>query len=81
MYPNPADDYIRVILPQRQKGIINIKLYNPYGYKISDYDEDTSEGYPLILGIAGYAAGVYTLIITNTATQFTDFGRFIILRK
>jgi len=81
IYPNPAEEYIRVILPQRQKGIINIKLYNPYGYKLSDYDEDTSGGHPLVLDIDGYAAGVYTLVITNTATEFSDTGRFIIIRQ
>ncbi len=81
IYPNPAEEHIRVILPQRQKGMINVRLYNPYGYKLADYDEDTSGGHPLIIDIAGYAAGVYTLIITNTATEFSDIGRFIIIRQ
>ncbi len=80
IYPNPSDEYIKVILPQRQKGIVNIRLYNPQGFKFSDYEEDTSEGYPLHIDIAGYAAGVYTLTITNKATEFSDIGRFVILR-
>ena len=81
IYPNPSEEYIKVILPQRQKGIVNIKLYNPQGFKLADYSEDTSAGYPLHLDIAGFAAGVYTLIITNSDTGFSDTGRFVIIRK
>ncbi len=81
IYPNPSEEYIKVILPQRQKGIVNIKLYNPQGFKLADYSEDTSAGYPLHLDIAGFAAGVYTLIITNSDTDFSDTGRFVIIRK
>jgi len=81
IYPNPSEEYIKVILPQRQKGIVNIKLHNPQGFKLADYPEDTSAGYPLHLDIAGFAAGVYTLIITNSDTGFSDTGRFVIIRK
>lgn len=81
IYPNPSEEYIKVILPQRQKGIVNIRLYNPQGFKLADYPEDTSAGYPLHLDIAGFAAGVYTLIITNSDTDFSDTGRFVVIRK
>lgn len=81
IYPNPSEEYIKVILPQRQKGIVNIILYNPQGFKLADYSEDTSAGYPLHLDIAGFAPGVYTLIITNSDTGFSDTGRFVIIRK
>jgi hypothetical protein len=81
IYPNPSDEYIKVILPQRQKGNINIKLYSPWGFKLRDYPEDSSAGYPLHLDISGLSPGIYTLIITNTDTGFSDTDRFVILRK
>ncbi len=81
IYPNPSNEYIKVILPQRQKGDINLKLYNPWGIKIRDYPEDSSAGYPLHIETAGLSPGIYTLIITNSDTDFSDIGRFVILRK
>ncbi len=81
IYPNPSDEYIKVILPQRQKGNINIKLYSPWGFKLRDYPEDSSAGYPLHLDISGLSPGIYTLIITNSDTGFSDTDRFVILRK
>jgi hypothetical protein len=81
IYPNPSDEDIKVILPKRQRGTVNIKLYSPQGFKLKDYSEDTSAGYPLHLDISGFPPGVYTLTITNSDTDFSDTGRFIVLRK
>jgi len=80
LYPNPSEENIRVVLPGRQTGEVYVRVVNSLGYKILEYKENTVLGYPLIIDVTGLPAGVYTLIITNVKTQFSDFSRFVVVR-
>jgi hypothetical protein len=80
LYPNPSNESLRVVLPGRQIGDVTVRIYNSLGYKLADYAAYTLEGFPLIIDVSRLAGGVYTLIITNSATQFSDRSRFVVVR-
>ncbi len=81
LYPNPSNESIRVILPGRQIGDIYVRIVNSLGYKLLEYPEHTIHGYPLIIDVTRLAGGVYTLIITNSTTKFSDRSRFVVIRR
>lgn len=81
LYPNPATDYFKVNLPERQCGIINVKIYNTLGVKIDEFTEHTVEKIPLYYNLSGFPGGVYTLVLTNKVTGTTDKTRFVVLRR
>jgi murein tripeptide amidase MpaA len=80
LYPNPSDEYLRVVLPSRQIGIINVRIITSLGYKVAEYTEQTIEGRPLIINVKGLADGAYILVITNSVTKFSDKSRFVVIR-
>ncbi|MFH0841035.1 MAG: M14 family zinc carboxypeptidase [Bacteroidota bacterium] len=81
LYPNPSSQSLRVVLPGRQTGDISVQIYNSLGYKLADYERKTSEGYPLIIDVSRFPEGIYTLVLTNIATHFTDKSRFVVVRN
>jgi hypothetical protein len=80
LYPNPASESLRIVLPGRQIGDVSVRIYNSLGCKVIDYKEHTSQGFPLIIDVSHLAAGVYTLVITNTASNYSDWSRFVVVR-
>jgi hypothetical protein len=81
LYPNPSNENLRVVLPYRQIGIVNVRIINSLGYKLADYMERTVEDSPLQINVTKLPAGVYTLVITNSVTKFSDNSRFVIVRR
>jgi hypothetical protein len=80
-YPNPAEEFIKVVLPERQLGNINVRIFNSLGQKVADYNENAVEDFPLFINVKSLSGGVYTMVITNSATQVADRGCFVVLRK
>jgi hypothetical protein len=80
LYPNPASESLRIVLPGRQIGDVSVRIYNSMGCKVIDFKERTSQGFPLIIDVSHLAAGVYTLMITNTASNYSDRSRFVVVR-
>jgi hypothetical protein len=81
LYPNPAFDIFKVILPARQYGLVHIRIYNMIGMILRDYYENTFEEIPVLIDVNSFPRGVYSLIITNTATNATDRSRFVVVRR
>lgn len=81
LYPNPSSQSLRVVLPDRQTGDILVQIYNSLGYKLADYETKTSEGSPLIIDVSHFPGGIYTLVLTNTDTHFSDKSRFVVVRN
>jgi hypothetical protein len=81
LYPNPAETFIKAVLPERQYGRINVRVFTSSGVKISDYNTDYGKGFPIYIDITGLSGGVYTVIFTNTATGIRDKGRFVVLHR
>jgi hypothetical protein len=79
LYPNPAKEYMKVILPEWQIGIINVRIYNSLGVKLADYIKHTLEGLALEISVTNLAEGAYSLVITNTEFNITDKARFVVV--
>jgi hypothetical protein len=81
IYPNPANEFMKVILPERQIGIISVTIYNSMGIKLADYTEHTFEDNPLYINVQHLQGGVFTIVVTNTATKVSDKARFVIVHR
>jgi hypothetical protein len=79
-YPNPADTYVRVVMPENIRGAINIDIYNMAGIKVSDYRAEAPERYPVQLDISRLPAGHYFVRFTGAGTELSYNGRFVIVR-
>jgi hypothetical protein len=79
LYPNPAKEFMKVILPEWQIGIINVRLYNSLGVKLADYIEHTLDGLSLEIPVTNLAEGAYSLVITSTEFNITDKARFVVV--
>jgi hypothetical protein len=81
LYPNPAEEYIKAVLPDRQIGKVNVSIYNSIGLKLADYSVTTAEDTPLLINVKGLTGGIYSLVITNTATNVIDKSQFVIVHR
>jgi|WetSurMetagenome_2_1015567.scaffolds.fasta_scaffold00346_14 hypothetical protein len=85
LYPNPANEYLKVILPDRQTGIVEIRIINSLGVEIRQGSqsriEHTLKDVPLYINVRGLKEGVYTLIIINTADRVSDKASFVIIHR
>ncbi len=78
--PNPASDFLNILLPDRQTGKVNIRIYDIMGRKQDDYNKDTFKDVPVIIDIKRFAAGTFILVVTNTHTGSVDKGRFVVIK-
>jgi len=78
LYPNPASFLMKVILPGKLAGTVNIKIISHSGLKVVDYNKVFESGSPMEIDITGLSAGGYTIIFTNTHSGVSCSGRFII---
>lgn len=81
LYPNPAAFYIRAVMPVDLRGELNIRIYDPAGRKIRDYDSEAYEGSPVIIDVRTMSSGVYTAVFRNLTTGAFSTGRFIVARQ
>lgn len=81
LYPNPATFLIKAVLPESLRGSINIKIYDPSGMKISDYNTEAFTGIPVTLDIRSFPAGAYTVVFLKRSTGMSMRCRFIIARR
>ncbi len=85
IYPNPANEFIKVVLPERQIGIVELNIINTLGINVTmntgNYEVHTFEDIPLYLNIQDLPGGVYTIIIRNTETKVTDKASFVVVHR
>jgi len=79
-YPNPAGTYINAVLPESIRGAVNIRIYNLAGIKVSDFDTEASDRYPVRLDVSRLPAGSYFAVFTGIPANLSYTGRFIISR-
>jgi hypothetical protein len=79
VYPNPGRGFIKVVLPAHQIGNVNIMVFSSLGVKLIDFDTVTYEDTPLIIDLNKFPAGVFSLIITNSATKIQNKERFVVI--
>lgn len=82
LYPNPADTRIKMVLPDRQFGIVDIRLFNSNGVKCLDMvDVHTFEDIPVEIPLSSLTEGFYSIVVSNTATGISDKASFIIIHR
>ncbi|NLN30417.1 MAG: T9SS type A sorting domain-containing protein [Bacteroidales bacterium] len=81
IFPNPSADRIYVILPPRQYGMVNVRVYSVPGLKAADYFTEGHEDIPLSIDVSGLKDGVYILQLRNSLSGMTDRIRFVVAGK
>jgi len=81
LYPNPAGDYIKIVMPHHQIGDVNIKIFSSAGIKLLDFDTITQEDIPLRIDLDGFSGGVYTLTVFNLNSGISNTGRFVVVHR
>ena len=80
IYPNPATDAIKVVLPGMTSEEVNIRIINQEGRIISDYNDEAVLDSPLLLDVKPLSAGTYTVLflVPDKGTYF--YGRFVVVK-
>lgn len=81
IYPVPSSDFVRMILPDRLTGNVNVRIFNSAGIEISEFDSFTIVDSPLEYNVGNFASGWYTVRITNKINNLSKTGRFIVVKK
>jgi hypothetical protein len=80
-YPNPGDTFIKTVLPEKMKGIVNIRIFTMEGRKIADYNADTQEEYPVQLDVSRFPAGTYFVVFNSISSDSSCSGKIIVVRR
>ena len=80
LYPNPASNSIKAVLPESIRGAVNIKIISQAGVKISDYNTEAYYGLPVIIDVSRLAGGNYIAVFTNRVSKISFRTKFIVIR-
>jgi hypothetical protein len=80
LYPNPVSVEFKAVLPSAMMGKVNIRIINPAGKVVSDYNTFVSKGDPPVIDVRHLSGGVYTVIFTGTDTKTRLRSRFIVIK-
>ena len=80
LYPNPAINDIKAVLPDMIVGTINVRIINQSGMLMSDYKTEAANGVPLLIDVKSLSAGTYTVVFTNTVSRTSFLGRFVVIK-
>lgn len=79
-YPNPGNSVINAVLPESVRGPLRIIIYSLAGTKISDYETEASDIYPVPIDVGGLPAGLYHVVFTGTETGKSCRGTIVVIR-
>jgi hypothetical protein len=80
LYPNPAVNSVRAILPDIFSGSINIRIINLTGMLVFDYNTEAYYGIPLSIDIKSLPSGTYTMVFTHKISRTTLHGRIVVIK-
>ena len=80
LYPNPARNAIRALLPDIMTGKINVRIINQSGMLMSDYNTSAVKGIPLLIDVKSFSAGMYTVVCSVLNTGIRFHGRFVVIK-
>ena len=75
LYPNPAMEYLNVILKNSQLKNVQIEMYNIIGNKL-DFEMDKSNSNTYKLNVKELHAGYYLLIVKDPITRYNKAFKF-----
>jgi hypothetical protein len=79
IYPDPANEFIRIVFPESQVGKVNVKVFNSLGKEMADYLDFAYEDIPLVYNVHGLASGWYSVMIINDISGIISRGRFVVV--
>jgi len=79
-YPNPGNTFIKAVLPENIRGKVKIRIFSLAGTKVSDYETETSDIYPVLLEVGRLPAGMYFVVFTNAGNNLSCRGSFVVIR-
>jgi hypothetical protein len=80
IYPNPAKNYINVLLPDKMAGEVSIRIFSESGVLLSDYNAEVTQGIPLAIDLKGMSGGIYTIVFKNIEKGSSFPGRFVVIK-
>jgi hypothetical protein len=80
IYPNPATDFINIILPDKTVGRMNLRIINQAGKLVADYNTEVVHGIPVIIDTKYLSAGTYTIVFTSSVTEASFHGRIVVIK-
>jgi hypothetical protein len=81
VYPVPSSDFVRMVLPDKLTGNVNVRIFNSAGIEIDEFDSLTTIDSPLEYNVGSLASGWYAVRITNKINNLSRTGRFIVVKK
>jgi hypothetical protein len=80
IYPNPVTDVIKIILPDKNEGRMNLRIINQAGILMSDSNIQVVQGVPVIIDVKYLSAGAYTIVFTSSVTGTSFHGRIMVIK-
>ena len=80
LYPNPASDELKAILPKGVNGMVNIQVFSQPGVKLLDYNTETFDGVSFTVDVKRLSPGIYSIVFTNSEKHTYCRGRFVIIK-
>jgi len=80
LYPNPAAEELKAVLPQGIIGTVNIKVFNQTGMLMLEYNTEALSKIPLLVDIRSLSRGIYSIVFTNNQTKITYRSRFVVIK-
>ena len=80
LYPNPASEELKAVLPQGIIGKVNVKVINQTGMLIMEYDTEVIPKIPLLIDIRSLSRGIYSVIFTNNKMKITYRSRLVVTK-
>jgi hypothetical protein len=79
-YPNPGNTFINAVLPESIRGPLKIRIYSLAGTKVSDYETEASDIYPVLIDVSWLPAGMYYIVFTSSDTSQSCRGSILVIR-
>lgn len=79
LYPNPASESLRAVLPEELFGRVNVRIYSISGIRLRDYYDEAIENLALEINVRDLPDGSYTLIISSTESAAISRKRFVVV--
>ena len=81
IYPNPANETFRAVLPEKLFGRINVKIYSTLGIKLRDYSDMAIEDIPVEIDVTDLPDGSYLLFISSSESAAVCRKRFVVVNR
>ncbi len=80
VYPSPATDFLKAILPDKAAGLMNLRVINQAGTIVIDYNIPVIQGEPVTISTGILSSGMYNVVFTSSSSGTSYFGRFVVIK-